>query len=212
MKTPHKMLFLAIAGLVSVLAAWTGVANATDADAAERLRIARERSAVEAAFAREESACYSRFAVNECRERALAVRRNSLADLRRQEVALNDQQRKRKAAQQVQEVEARSRDIVRRQGAEVRLRSAASAPTLENRETAAPSASMSSAAVAPAARGVEARDSSRDAARRANAAAQRAEQAKRRVSEAERRKADNDIRRQRGNAKPPAKPLPSVEQ
>ena len=201
-----------MAGLTSVFAAWSGAANAADADAAERLRIARERSAAEATFAREESACYARFAVNECRERALAVRRNSLADLRRQEVALNDQQRKRKAAQQVQEVEARSRDIVRRQGAEVRLRTPASAPALENQEAAAPSVSMSSSASGSAARGGEAKDTSRAAARRAQAAAQRAEQAKRRISEAERRKSDNETRRQRGAAKPPAKPLPPVEQ
>jgi colicin import membrane protein len=72
---------------------------------AERLRISTERSQLEAAGAVEDSACYQRFLVNSCLEEVKVRRRDALADLRRQEIVLNDQARKAKAAEQLQKIQ-----------------------------------------------------------------------------------------------------------
>ena len=75
---------------------------------AEHLRISSERSRLEAAFALEDTACYKRFLVNSCLDEVKARRRDVLADLRRQEIVLNDEARKSKAAEQLQKIEDKS--------------------------------------------------------------------------------------------------------
>ncbi len=75
---------------------------------AERLRISAERSRLEAAFALEDTACYKRFLVNRCLDEVKVRRRDALADLRRQEIVLNDEARKAKAAEQLQKTEDKS--------------------------------------------------------------------------------------------------------
>ena len=75
--------------------------------AAERERIAAERSRVEAEFSAAQKGCYQRFAVTDCIEAARAKRRDALADLRRQEVALNDMERKARAAERLRRLEER---------------------------------------------------------------------------------------------------------
>lgn len=79
---------------------------------AERSRIASERQQVEARFKAEETACYQKFAVNDCIDAGRAERREKLADLRRQEISLNDAERKRKGAEQVQRMEDKQKDQV----------------------------------------------------------------------------------------------------
>ncbi|MDB5848938.1 MAG: hypothetical protein JWP29_2690 [Rhodoferax sp.] len=76
---------------------------------AERSRIDAERKEVEARFKREEAVCYQKFAVNDCINKSSAVRRVALADLRRQEISLNDAERKRKGAEQVQRMEEKEK-------------------------------------------------------------------------------------------------------
>jgi colicin import membrane protein len=66
---------------------------------AERARLKAQRSKVEAEFAAQERACYSKFAVTDCLEAARAKRRDAVSDLHRQEIALNDMARKRNAAE-----------------------------------------------------------------------------------------------------------------
>jgi hypothetical protein len=92
------------------LSAWTFAQNGSESAAskAERERIPRERAAVEARFASQEVACYQRFAVNDCLNQAKVTKREALADLRRQEVSLNNAERKRKGAEQVQRMEDKS--------------------------------------------------------------------------------------------------------
>lgn len=68
----------------------------------ERARIAAERGQIEKRFAGEEEQCYRKFAVNDCIQESRKRRREELADLRRQELSLNDAQRKRRAAEQIQ--------------------------------------------------------------------------------------------------------------
>ena len=90
--------------------------------AAERARLGNERARVDAEFKAEEKACYGKFAVNDCLAAAKSKRRQALGDLRRQEIALNDAERKRKAIERRQSIE----DKAPTAPAERRSRSAAS--------------------------------------------------------------------------------------
>lgn len=72
---------------------------------AERLRITSERAALEESFGREDTACYQKFLVNNCLGEVKIRRRDALADLRRQEISINDQERKARAAEQIQKTE-----------------------------------------------------------------------------------------------------------
>ena len=94
------------------------VAAAEDPDAA-RAGIARERDAIEAAFRQADAECKTRFAVNSCMEQARGERRKALATVRERELALDDAQRRERAAD-------RRRSVVEKQAA-VQQR-AASAP------------------------------------------------------------------------------------
>ena len=90
-----------------LLIAYFGVQAQTSSDA-ERMRISTERSSLEAAFALEDTACYKRFLVNNCLNKVKTRRLDALADLRRQEIVLNDAARKIKAAEQLQKIEDKS--------------------------------------------------------------------------------------------------------
>ena len=59
------------------------------------------RRAAEAQFQALEQQCYLRFAVNDCLHEALNSRRLVLDDLRRKEVELNNEERRKKAADQL---------------------------------------------------------------------------------------------------------------
>lgn len=77
--------------------------------AGERARIAAERAETNRVHDAQAAQCYAQFAVNTCLEQARNQRRDRLADLRRQEVALNDAERKRASADAVRRVEERQR-------------------------------------------------------------------------------------------------------
>ncbi|MBC7681624.1 MAG: hypothetical protein H7172_04765 [Ferruginibacter sp.] len=89
-------------GSASVLAQ---IADGGLAVAAEHARITSERQQIEKRFADEEAGCFQKFAVNDCRDASRARRRVEIADLRRQEISLNDAERKRKGAEQLQRME-----------------------------------------------------------------------------------------------------------
>lgn len=93
------------AAVLLVLSA-VGAAQAQDVDA-ERRRIRDDRAQVDAAFDAAQQACYRRFAVNDCLDAARRQRNAAVADLRRQEVLLNDTERKRRAAQRLREIDER---------------------------------------------------------------------------------------------------------
>ncbi|WP_426146188.1 hypothetical protein [Polaromonas sp. DSR2-3-2] len=87
----------------------TGPVNVPTADIdAQRSAIAAERGSLEAGFLSEDAACYKKFAVNNCLENVNARRRAIMADLRRQEILLNDEQRKSKAEQQIRKSQEKS--------------------------------------------------------------------------------------------------------
>ena len=74
-------------------------------DAAERLRITNDRTLIETASALDDSACYKLFFVNSCLDKVRLKRVEALADLRRQETLLDDQERKARGAEQVKKTE-----------------------------------------------------------------------------------------------------------
>ena len=105
-----KTVSIAVSALLATvsLAAWSQ--SGPDAAfrehlAAERARIAAERTQVEARHAEAERNCYRRFAVNDCLNEVRAARRTALADLRRQDILLNDEERRRKAGEALQRLE-----------------------------------------------------------------------------------------------------------
>jgi len=71
----------------------------------EKAQIAAERARLEAGFKAEEAACYRRFLVNACLEEIRPRRAEAMAELRRQEIVLNDAERKARAADQLQKTE-----------------------------------------------------------------------------------------------------------
>ena len=104
---------IVLAALASAAAASLAATNAV----VERERIARERAEVQAAFAKQETACQGRFVVTPCIEAARKAEREALGRLRRQEVLLDEQARKQRAAERAQAIrnnisadEARRRD------------------------------------------------------------------------------------------------------
>lgn len=74
----------------------------------ERTRMALDRQREQALHAQQRTACYARFAVNDCLTDARVRLRSVLDDLRRQEVALNDAERQRKALAQSERLQQRS--------------------------------------------------------------------------------------------------------
>lgn len=75
---------------------------------AERARIQSLRNQAQIQFAQEEVRCYQKFAVNDCLQKARVVRRDLVADLRRQELSVNSAEAKRKGAEQLSRIEEKS--------------------------------------------------------------------------------------------------------
>ena len=74
----------------------------------EHARINAERAEVQKRTAVAEAACYQNFVVTSCLAAARAERRKVLSDLKRQEVALNDAERRERAEREVQSLQERT--------------------------------------------------------------------------------------------------------
>jgi colicin import membrane protein len=109
--------------LFSLLVGFIGSVLAQPSIDAERGRIAVERVRAQAAFAVEDAACYKQFWVNACLDEVKSRRVVILSDLRRQEVALNDQERKAQGAEQLQKIE--EKQSLAKQQAEANARTVA---------------------------------------------------------------------------------------
>ena len=83
-------------------------AQEKDNNALERSKIAAERARLEAGFQAEEAACKSRFAVNACLLEIRPRRNAAIADLRRQDLLINEAERKARGADQSQKTEDKS--------------------------------------------------------------------------------------------------------
>ena len=194
-----------------------GVAAELSPDA-ERRRIQGERDRVEGRFATDQAACYLKFAVNDCSAAARVVRREALADLRRQEVSLNAAEAKRRGAEQLSRIEEKSSpqtefDAANRRATALLAQQARLADADEK------AAARSAAGLTTDARVGEDKDradrlAKAQAERTANAAAAKLAQKKYddRQKEAQTR-AEQRRKRQAGEAKPTAKPLeaPAVQ-
>ncbi|WP_137893947.1 hypothetical protein [Ramlibacter sp. 2FC] len=72
-----------------------------------RERIAADRTRIAEVLAEQERGCYQRFAVNDCLREARRQQRDALAVLRREEIALNAEERRRREAERVKRLQAR---------------------------------------------------------------------------------------------------------
>ncbi|MGZ5180276.1 MAG: hypothetical protein ACXWC2_07355 [Ramlibacter sp.] len=196
----------AIAAVVLLFGLVAGAAADEAQDvAAERARIAAERNRVEADFLSERKACYARFSVSGCIDAAAARRRDLLADLRRQEIALNDAQRKARSAERQKELERKEADAERKQ-AEAQARGQAERESRQRRadDKAAKAAKSKEAAAAPKAH------AARPAASRATRAEPDTEENRRRyeqrIHDAEEHKAT--VQQHAAEQKKASKPLP----
>ncbi len=108
------LLFLLLTGcLLATAQPVAGVATASGATAqvvrdGERDRIDTERARLDAGFTAEDIACYKKFLTNKCLAEVKVRRDAVMADFRRQEIFLDQQERKEKGAEQIRKTEEKS--------------------------------------------------------------------------------------------------------
>lgn len=92
--------------------AWAQPVPGAPGASGEARHIDSERAVIEATrrqqlslFADQDAACYKKFAVNRCLNEVNTRRKEAVADLRRQEILLNDELRKRRGAEQMRKTE-----------------------------------------------------------------------------------------------------------
>ncbi|MGQ2981283.1 MAG: hypothetical protein ACT6Q9_16450 [Polaromonas sp.] len=180
----------------------------------ERERINTERLALEAGFDVQEAACYKKFFTNSCLKEIQPRRREALALLRQQEVALNDRERKEKAAAQILKTEEKSSPEALQQAAErreqaleeARQRVERSQQKADERLTLKQNEALNAAETAKKAKGSQERAQARVEQR-----ATVADEVKKyndKQQEVRDRKASRE-QKQREQTKAPAKPLPT---
>ncbi|MDP1567810.1 MAG: hypothetical protein Q8L91_16355 [Polaromonas sp.] len=180
----------------------------------ERDRINTERLALEASFDREDAACYKKFFTNRCLQESQLRRREAMALLRQQEVALNDRERKEKAAAQIQKTEEKSSPEALREATErreqalqeTRERLERSQQKADERGTLKQNEAINAAEAAKKAQGSQERAQGR--VEKKTAAAEEVEIYNNKQQEARERKASRE-QKQREQTKAPAKPLPT---
>jgi hypothetical protein len=75
---------------------------------AERRRLSDEREAIEARFLKERTACYKKFAVEDCLAESRARRRTETDRIKRQETAINDIERQRRGSAELDKLDQKS--------------------------------------------------------------------------------------------------------
>lgn len=180
----------------------------------ERQHINAERAALEAAFDVEEDACYKKFFVNSCLNAIKPRRREAMADLKFREVALNEQERRQKAAEQIRKTEEKSSPEAERQAAERRATALEDSKAREERTRQKASDRLDlkqNEAVNAAGTAVRNQGAKERAQARADKQAASAKEAriyKDKQQEAQERKATRE-QKLREQTKPAAKPLPA---
>jgi len=214
MKRLFLLLFLASLGLCAVAQPAGDLVEAA-ADR-ERQRINTERVTLEAKFDAEEALCYKKFFTNSCLNEIKGRRREAMTALRQQEVALNDQKRKRQAVEQIRKTEEKSSPEVQQQAAErrakaledVRAREERSQKKADERINIQQNEALNAADAANKAKGSAERAQVR--ADKKAAAAAEVEKYKDKQQEVMERKADRE-KKLREQTKAPAKPLPTPQ-
>jgi colicin import membrane protein len=180
----------------------------------ERVRINAERAALETGFDMEEAACYKKFFVNSCLKDVQPRRREAMALLRQQEVALNDRERKDKAAAQIRKTEEKSSPEAQQQAAErraqaleeTRERAQRSQQKADERGTLQQKEALNAADTAARAKGSQERAQAR--ADKKAAVAEEVQRYNEKQQEVKERKASREQKR-REQTKPPANTLPA---
>lgn len=183
----------------------------------ERQRIQALREQIDPRFNADEAACYQRFAVSDCLTQVRRAKREAVADLRRQEVALNLEDAKRKGAEQLSRLEERAKQEPRQGEATAREQSNLQ-PQDRGRDNAqraidkAASNDPSKAAVERAKASARQVERLRERGEKAAAAARAKADLAQRTQDAAVRKAQQiqKLNEQKASKALPAKPLPSV--
>lgn len=215
MKKFSIALFIA---MLSILAgAQTGVLPAPQGTMdEERAKISAERARLEAVFLAEDAACYKRFFVNSCLGDVNSRRREAMADLRRQEISLNDEERRIKGAEQIRKTEEKSSPEKQQEAADSRakaLEDYQSRLDREQKKSAERATAQSSEKAASEASAERLRANQEKAQARTGKQAAAAEETKKfdaRQKEARERRARYESD-QLKRVKPPAKSLPVPE-
>jgi len=211
-KTLCKVLLMLLTVGAGACGAQTVAADGNVDLAAERARLTAERSAVDRRAQQEQVACYQKFAVEDCLRASRRQRRTLDDDLKRQEAAINDIDRKRRAAAQLERLDQappRSQDDPAKRQQSQQSQENREQRAVENARTRAEAAAKSEANR----RDFEAKQRS-NAAEQAKAAQLRAdapqerERYERKLEEAEKRRAARE-RRNADRSKPRSAPLPT---
>jgi colicin import membrane protein len=180
---------------------------------AERARINAERARLEAGFLAEDAECYKKFAVNSCLGKVNERRREVMGDLRRQEILLNDEERRIRGAEQIRKTEEKASPENQQEAADRRAKAAADYQSRlerekkKNEDRAAAKAAEQGNSDASAARLKGSQEKSQTKADKQATAAAEAKKYNDRVKEAQERKAQHESERLK-QTKPPAKSLP----
>jgi colicin import membrane protein len=204
--------FFLLLGLIGPIDAQT-TAEGSDA---ERQRIVAERNRLQADLIAEDAACYKKFFVNSCLGEVDERRRAALSQLRRREVAINDQERKIRGEEQIRKTEekasAQSRqDTASRQDAALADEKARLAREREkqNARAARPAREQANEA-ARAGRMQKSQEKSADRSARTAAEVRATQEFGDRQKKAQDRRAEHEAE-QRKQSKPAAKPLPTPQ-
>jgi len=183
---------------------------------AERARISADRASLEAGFLAEDAACYKKFAVNRCLGDVNTKRREAMADLRRQEILLNDEERRVRGIAQIRKLEEKSSTEKQQAEAASRAKALDDYQSRQGREMQKSDAQATAGASEKAASQASTerlRDNQRKAQARTDKQAEAANAAKifnARQKEAKERRSQHE-RDRLNKAKPPAQSLPLPE-
>jgi hypothetical protein len=177
--------------LLATTISWGQASAPAPSASQERHRIAAERQQADQRFQAARRECETRFAVSSCVEQARSERRRTLEQLSARQAALDDAQRRQRAAERMQAISEQARQADERAAAP-----AASAVVRARRAPPAPRPAAS-APVEP-----HPQVTPREAAQRRDARGQREQEAEQHRDAVLRRNAERDAR------KPPSAPLP----
>ncbi len=210
----HFMIACCLAAISIPGAAQTSGAMATAKSIdAQRAQISAERARLEAGFLAEDAACYQKFAVNYCLGQVNVRRREAMAELRRQEIVLNDEERKIRGEQEMKRIEEKSSSENAQEAAQRRAKASEDYQSRLERgkeklqESASAPASEKAARDANAKRQLEARKKAEARAERQAAAAEQARKFDERQKQAQERRAQHE-KDQLARPQPPVKSLP----
>lgn len=183
---------------------------------AQRGAIDAERNRLKADFLTEDAACHKKFAVNSCLGKVNTRRRQAMADLRRQEILLNDEERKIKGAEQIRKTGEKSAPEKQQEAVDLRIKanedyqSRLEREKNKKQERATAQANEKTARDASAEKLLDNQKKARERSSKQAAAAEEAKKYTERQNDARKRRAQHEAD-QGKQLKPPEKSLPLPE-